>query len=265
MRMASIASGSGGNCIYVGSGNTNILIDAGISKKRIEEGLYQNDINPKDLNGIFITHEHSDHISGLGVLTRKYPMPIYGTKETLLYIKQSGKLGKLDPDLFCEIEADADVKIDDLTVKPFHISHDALNPVGYRVEDGKASFAIATDLGTYSDYTISNLQGLDILLLEANHDVRMLQAGGYPYQLKQRILSNSGHLSNEMSGRLLCRLLNGGMKKIFLGHLSKENNYEELAYETVCQEINVDHCDFCADDFDITIASREKASRLITI
>ena len=265
MRMAPIASGSSGNCIYVGSGNTDILIDAGISKKRIEEGLHGNDLDPKELKGILITHEHSDHVSGLGVFTRKYPVPIYGTKETIEYLLNSDRLGKLDPQLFHEIKPDEPFQIQDLTVKPFHISHDARNPVGYRIEDEKSAFACATDLGTYSEYTISNLQDLDLLLLEANHDVHMLEVGSYPYPLKKRILGNRGHLSNEVSGQLLCKLLNDRIQKIYLGHLSKENNYAELAYETVRSEINMDSGEYKADDFDISIASRNHASALVTV
>jgi len=263
MRMASIVSGSSGNCIYVGSNRGNILIDAGVSKRKIEEGLYIHNINPKEIDGIFITHEHSDHINGLGVFTRKYPVHIYGTKETLLSIKQSCKLGKIDKDLFCEIEPDEDFQVKDLTIKPFKISHDALNPVAYRVEDGKHAVAVATDMGTYNDYVVSNLKNLDMLLLEANHDVNMLQVGAYPYHLKQRILGNRGHLSNEMSGRLLCEILHDHLKKIMLGHLSKENNYAQLAYETVKTEITVSDNQYRADDFNIEVAKRDESSTLV--
>ena len=127
----------------------------------------------------------------------------------------------------------------DLTIHPFSIPHDAAQPVGYRVECEDKAVGIATDLGKYNDYIVDNLQNLDALLLEANHDIRMLQVGSYPYYLKQRILGDRGHLSNENAGKLLCRLLHDDMKAVFLGHLSKENNYEALAYETVCSEVTL--------------------------
>ena len=265
MRLMSIASGSSGNCIYIGNDNTHILIDTGISKKRVEEGLKQLDLSPSDLNGIFITHEHSDHISGLGVLSRKYNVPVYSTRETIEAIKSYQNIGKIDEDLFVEVEPDCNVIINNLTVRPFSISHDAANPVGYRVEDENSSAAVATDMGTYNDYIVENLSGLNGLVLEANHDIRMLQTGTYPYYLKQRILGNKGHLCNEMAGRLLDIILNENMKKVFLGHLSKENNYEELAYESVRLEINLSESRYRADDFDIAVAKRDVPSGVVEI
>ncbi len=265
MRFASIASGSSGNCIYVGSERTHLLIDAGISKKRIEEGLNQQDVALSDISGIFVTHEHSDHIQGLGVVLRKYPIPIYGTKETLDAILRYKNIGKVDEDLFHPIEADKDFICGDLTVHPFHISHDAANPVAYRVGKEEKSVAVATDMGTYTDYTIENIRGVDALLLEANHDIHMLQAGTYPYQLKRRILGKEGHLSNESSGQLLCQILHNNLKHIFLGHLSKENNMEELAYETVRLEITMGDNPYKAEDFPIQVAKRDCPSPLIEI
>lgn len=260
MRLMSIASGSSGNCIYAGNDNTHILVDTGISRKRVEEGLKSIDLSPADLSGIFITHEHSDHISGLGVLSRKYEVPIYGTRETLEAVKHSSGIGKIDSGLFVEIKPDVHIVIDTLDIKPFSISHDAANPVAYRIEDANASVAVATDMGTYDDYIIGNLQNLNGIVLEANHDVRMLQTGSYPYYLKQRILGNRGHLCNEVAGRLLDCILNGNMKKVFLGHLSKENNYEELAFESVRMEINLSDSEFKADEFDISVAKRTEVS-----
>lgn len=262
MKMSSIVSGSSGNCILVGTNRCNVLVDAGTSKKKIELGLVENNIDPHDIDGIFITHEHSDHISGLGVFTRKYPVPIYGTKETLFAVKQAKSLGAIDKELFCEIEPDESYTIKDLSIKPFKISHDALNPVAYRLEYENQAVAIATDMGTFDDYTIEKLKNLDAVLLEANHDVNMLQVGPYPYPLKQRILGDRGHLSNEMSARLLIEILHDNIKKIFLGHLSKENNYAELAYETVRAEIAVSDNLYKAADFNIEVAGRSEVSAL---
>lgn len=265
MRLLSIASGSSGNCIYTGNDDTHILIDTGISKKRIEQGLLKADISPADINGIFITHEHSDHIGGLGVILRKYNIPVYGTKETLNAIKKISSLGKIDYSLFNEVKPDKEVKIGTLKVKPFSISHDAANPVAYKVADREKSVAVATDMGRYTDYTIENLTGVNGLVLEANHDIRMLQTGSYPYSLKQRILGDRGHLCNEMSGRLLDAILHGEMKKVFLGHLSKENNYEHLAYESVRMEINLSESPYKADDFDISVAKRDEPDNVVEI
>ena len=174
-------------------------------------------------------------------------------------------LGKMPEGLFHPIEADKTFQIGDLEVQPFSISHDAAEPVGYRVNHGTKSAGIATDLGFYDDYIVKNLAGLDVLLLEANHDVNMLQVGSYPYYLKQRILGNRGHLSNENAGRLLCRLLHDHMKAIFLGHLSRENNYEALAYETVCSEVTMGDNPWKSSDFKIAVAHREQVSDLVTV
>lgn len=265
MKICSIASGSSGNCIYVGSQQSSILIDAGISGKRIEVGLNSIDMTTKDVNGILVTHEHSDHIQGLGVLARRYGIPIYGTKGTLEAVSQSSSIGKIPDGLFHEINADEDFTVGDLEVSPFSISHDAAQPVGYRVHKGDKSVAVATDLGHYDDYIVEKLQGLDVLLLESNHDVNMLQVGRYPYYLKRRILGDRGHLSNETAGQLLCSLLHDDMKAILLGHLSQENNYEALAYETVCAEVTMGENPYKSKDFKITVAHRNQPSELIAV
>ena len=265
MRLCSIASGSSGNCIYVGSESTHLLVDAGISGKRVEFGLNSIDMTTRDIQGILITHEHSDHIKGLGVLARRYQIPIYCTRGTMEEMQRMTTLGKMPEGLYRIIRADEPFSIGDLDIHPFNISHDAAEPVGYRVNHEDKSVGIATDLGKYNDYIVEQLQGLDALLLEANHDVNMLQVGSYPYYLKQRILGERGHLSNESAGRLLCRLLHDKMKQIMLGHLSRENNYEALAYETVCSEVTMGENPWCSSDFKISVAHRDCASELITV
>lgn len=265
MRLCSIASGSSGNCIYVGTDTTHVLVDVGISRKRTEEGLKSLGICPGELDAIFVTHEHSDHISGLGVFSRKYKVPIYATTRTVDAIKGARSLGEIDGELFQTVKADERFTIKDMTVNPMRISHDAADPVAYRFSYGRQKIGVVTDLGTYNDYTVECLKGMDALLLEANHDVNMLQVGPYPYPLKQRILGDRGHLSNENSGRLLSRLLHDKLQYIVLGHLSKENNMPELAYETVKLEITQsDNC-YKAGDFPIQVAKRSEVSRLIEI
>lgn len=265
MRLCSIASGSNGNCIYAGSSNTHILIDVGISGKKTELGLNTLGLSSCDLDGIFVTHEHVDHISGLGVMARKYGIPIYATAGTINAIFNTKSVGVIDKALFHEIKADEKLKIKDLLIHPMRVSHDAAEPVAYRISNGKKRVGICTDLGIYNDYTVECLQGMDAVLLEANHDIKMLQVGPYPYYLKQRILGDRGHLSNENSGKLLSRILHDGMKNIILGHLSKENNLPELAYEAVRMEITMGENPYHANDFKIQVANRSEPSPIIQI
>lgn len=159
MRMVSIASGSSGNCIYIGSDNTHVLVDAGISNKRIEMGLNDLGLNARELDGILITHEHSDHIKGLGVLARKYGTPIYSTKETLEEIQDSKSLGEIPEDLMHPITPDVDFMVGDLEVKPFRIDHDAANPVAYRVQNEKRSVAVATVMGLIPSTSLTICRG----------------------------------------------------------------------------------------------------------
>lgn len=265
MRLCSIASGSSGNCIYVGSEATHLLVDIGISGKRAEGGLHELELTGRDIDGILITHEHADHIQGLGVIARKYGMPIYATRGTIAAIQACSSLGNIDSSLFREVQEDKRFTIKDLTINPMRISHDAAQPVGYRIGYGNRRVAICTDLGTYNDYTVECLKGMDALLLEANHDVNMLQVGPYPYYLKQRILGDRGHLSNENSGRLLCRILHDNLKTVLLGHLSKENNLPELAFESVRMEIAMGDNEYKAGDFDIRVARRSEVTTAVAV
>lgn len=266
MRLCSIASGSSGNCIYIGSDNTHILIDVGISCKRIEAGLSYLSVEPDNIQGILITHEHSDHISGLAVIAKRYHLPIYATKGTAEAILAHKTIGKnLDENLFHFVKADEYYKIGDLTIHPMTISHDAAEPVAYRVACGQTQIGVATDLGIFNEYTIEALQGMNALLLEANHDVNMLQVGPYPYYLKQRVLGNTGHLSNENSGRLLKKIAHEKLQAVMLGHLSKENNLPELAYETVRIELMEQNELGKTWDFPIYVAKRNEISEVIDI
>ena len=265
MRLCSIASGSSGNCIYVGDDQTHLLVDTGISKKRIEEGLSKLEIKGDELEGILITHEHVDHIQGLGVFSRKYEIPIYATPGTIEGIRNCKSLGKLPEGLLHEIEIDHPFSLGTLNIDPFAISHDANEPSGYRFEQDGKKIAVATDLGKYDEYTVENLKDLNAVLLESNHDIHMLEVGPYPYYLKQRVLGDRGHLSNELSGRLLCDILHDNLKHIVLGHLSKENNYAKLAYETVKLEVTLADNEYKGDDLDMFVANRDTVSDIITV
>jgi phosphoribosyl 1,2-cyclic phosphodiesterase len=263
MDLCSIASGSSGNCIFVGSEHTKLLVDAGISGKKIENGLSSIDVCPSDLQGILITHEHADHIQGLGVLARRYNTPIYGTAETINSIIKMKSIGRISEELLHYVVPDKAFQINDITVEPFSTSHDASNPVCYTFQADGHKIGMATDLGKYDDYIISKLMDSEILLLEANHDVNMLMVGGYPYYLKQRILGDRGHLSNENSAKLICKLFHEKLKYITLAHLSKENNYEELAYETVRVELNQLMEDQYSEQL-LSVAKRDMPSEMLS-
>lgn len=264
MRVCSIASGSSGNCIYVGNDKNHILIDAGVSRKRIVEGLAGIGVAPEDLDGIFVTHEHIDHIQGINMMVKMFGTSVFATGGTLDGICMKDKKGVVGRDKLYQVYADESVRIGDLKVTPFEMSHDAAEPVCYTVECNGHKLGMATDLGVYDDYTIDHLAGSDVLLLEANHDISMLEAGKYPYQLKCRILGSKGHLSNEASGQLLCRLFHKKLKYAFLAHLSKENNYPQLAYEAVkCQiweEMGLNKL-----PFELMVAKREEPSVMVNL
>ena len=228
MEMFSIASGSSGNCICVGSNNVHVMIDAGISGKRIENGMNQMNLTTRDMAGVLITHEHSDHISGAGVLARKYHLPLYATRETWWAMRD--KLGKIPQECMREIEAGKDFWLGDIGVVPFSIPHDAADPVGFRLYGGNLSVSTATDLGYFSEDVYANVAGSTLVLLESNHDPDMLRANPrYNAALKARILGDHGHLSNEACSTALLRLINAGTGNVILGHLSGENNTPTLA------------------------------------
>ena len=256
MELFSIASGSSGNCICVGNDDNHIMIDAGISGKAVEGGMNQMGFTTSDMDAILVTHEHADHIKGLGVVMRKYGLPVYATEKTIDAMIYGNMIGKVDTSLFRPIHAGDEFDIGSLHLKAMHISHDAADPVAYIFNDDKSRGAVVTDLGIYDGRTISELQGLDAILLEANHDIRMLELGPYPYPLKQRILSDHGHLSNELSGQLLCEILHDDLKHVLLGHLSGENNYPRLAYQAVVAEITLGDNPYKGSDFHIEVAPR---------
>ena len=248
MKICSIASGSSGNCIYVADEKHQILIDAGVSRKRIIDGLAQIGALPQELDAIFVTHEHIDHIQGIYMMVKMFGIPVFATGGTLDGICMKDRQGVLGHDKLYQIYADETVQMGDMRITPFHISHDAAEP----------------DLGVYDDYTVEYLEGSEILILEANHDISMLEAGKYPYPLKCRILSERGHLSNEAAGQLLCRLFHKNLQSVFLAHLSKENNYPQLAYEAVkCQVW--EELGFNQLPFELQVAEREKTSKVVTL
>ena len=265
MRFVSLASGSNGNSTYIGTEKTHILVDAGCSRKKILEGLNFLELDFSDVSGIFVTHEHIDHIAALRVILKKNHIPVYATRGTIEGIRLSDKKNELDDADFRVIHPDEIVEVGDMTINPMKISHDAREPVGFRISSGNKKVAVATDLGCYDDYTVKSLQDMDALLLESNHDLRMLQTGPYPYRLKARIAGNKGHLSNDKSGELICKLLNNHLKGIVLGHLSDKNNMPELAYETVRLAIDMGNNPYNSKDFLLQVAKRSEISEVINV
>lgn len=263
MQYCSIASGSSGNCIYVGHNNTHLLVDVGISGKRVKAGLDEIGIAPEELSAIFITHEHIDHIGGLGVISRKYHIPVFCTSKTRRAILSTKSVGKMDESLFREVCPDEDITLEDICISPSATWHDAVDPVCYSFLAEGSKVSVVTDLGDFDEYLIHKLKDSDGLYIEANHDVRMLEAGAYPYSLKMRILGKRGHLSNERSGELILRLLNPRLKEITLGHLSKENNYPELAYEAVRSTLLMNQVDL--SQVHLQVANRDQCSPMVAL
>lgn len=225
LKLYSLISGSSGNCTLITDGRTKIMIDCGMSGKRAAEALEKIAINPKTVDALFISHEHIDHTRGAGIMARKYKIPIYTTSGTFAGFDT----GKIDDGLINEINPDITYGIGDLGVTPFQIPHDAKDPCGFVVTDGKTRFATATDIGIMTDNILSRIYGCESILLESNHDIDMLRFGEYPYALKQRILSDIGHLSNKAAADAAVRLTEKGTKHIMLGHLSDKNNMPDIA------------------------------------
>ena len=264
MQLYSIASGSSGNCIYLGEEDGGILIDAGISRKRIVTGLERKGLSLDDIKAIFITHEHSDHISGLGPVLRKNPIPVYATADTVSAIWEKTNMNNISPELFHSIRPEEEIEAGEMLVRPFSISHDAVDPVCYTVEKQGKRAAVATDMGCFDDTIIRVLGQCDSVLIEANHDINMLQVGPYPYSLKMRIVVKKGHLSNTSCADLIKEILHKDLKHLVLGHLSRENNFPQLAYRTVLDELEKTET-WGTLDTRLMVASRDEPTELLKI
>ncbi len=231
IKFCSLVSSSKGNAVLVSNGKTNILIDCGISKRRTADALAQAGVSPRDLDAILVTHEHNDHISGVGVMSRGYDIPVYANEKTWAAMERAlGRVEEANKKLFRVGES---FEINGVGVTSFAIPHDAACPVGYSLFTEGLKLSVATDMGHIDESVVDSICGSDIVLLEANHDLAMLQNGRYPAALKRRILGQFGHLSNDSSAQIAVRLLRSGTRAILLGHLSEENNLPDLAYAAV--------------------------------
>lgn len=250
-RFCPLFSGSSGNCLYVGTSTAGILIDAGVSARRIEQALVTREIDPKTICAVFVTHEHTDHITGLRVLQKRFHIPIYASVGTCEGITEAGAN---DSDCFAITDT---VRLDEFCVTPFKTSHDSRESTGFRIDlrDGR-SVGVATDLGVMTATVREQLRGCDLIHIESNHDVRMLENGPYPYILKRRILSTTGHLSNEACAAELPEFIRQGTTRVFLGHLSRENNLPRLAEATA--ESTLQTCGMTRNvDYVLQVASPE--------
>lgn len=229
-RFCSLFSSSSGNSTFISSASTSILVDAGVSAKRMVKALTDREIDPKTIGGIFITHEHIDHVNAVRILATNNGIPVYATEGTLEALEESGVLNGKFP---VNVMPEEGVAVGDLFIKSFKTPHDSRESCGYTVTlpDGQKA-AIATDIGHMTEEIMQNLKGSGLVMLESNHDEGMLRNGPYPYYLKRRILSDVGHLSNNACAEAVTELLKSGTVRFFLGHLSRDNNFPALAYET---------------------------------
>ena len=229
-KFCSLFSSSSGNATFLGNGDRGILIDAGISAKRIKEALIAREIDPNKIDGIFVTHEHSDHICGIRIIASTYKIPVYATEGTMSALEETGVINGKFPFEIMPLEG---VTAGDLFVKSFSTPHDSRESCGYKITFPHGQKAVvATDIGKITPTVEEALLGAELVMLESNHDIAMLQSGPYPYYLKRRILSDVGHLSNEACAEEAVKLIKKGTSRLFLGHLSRENNFPDLAYQT---------------------------------
>lgn len=257
-----LASGSTGNSLYLETDKKRILVDAGLSGKKVVSLLAEVGKKPEDLDAILVTHEHVDHIKGVGVLARKYNLDVYANEGTWQAMDQA--LGKLAPEQKHIFKMGTTMTLGDMDIESFGVSHDAVQPQFYRFYRNNKSFAMLTDTGYCSDYLRGVIKGADAYLIESNHDLEMLRMGAYPWSLKQRILGDKGHLSNEDGALVMTDVITDNTKRIYLGHLSKENNLVELAHMTV--EETLRRYDYAVgEDFEIYDTSPDQACELFTL
>lgn len=262
IKFCSLSSGSSGNCQYIETENTRILIDAGFSGKKIEELLSSIDVSPTSIDAIFVTHEHIDHSMGVGVLSRRYDLPIYANENT--WIGMNPIIKKIKEKNTKIFTTGNELNIKDLTILPFHVSHDALEPVGYVLHHRDIKISIITDTGWVNDNMKNKIKNSDLYFIESNHDTQMLKDGSYPWVLKKRILSNKGHLSNHDTGEVLADVLSGNNEIVLLAHLSQDNNIPRLAYDTVRMSILEQGIDV-DNDIRLGLSFRDRATCIYTL
>src|SRR6056297_1149485 len=262
LKFCSLFSGSEGNSQYIEFKSTKILVDSGMSGVKIQRQLNNIDVNPNEIQAIFITHEHIDHIKGAGVLSRRFDIPIYANERT--WEAMLPKIGKMEDKNIKTFETNKEFAFNDLSLNSFNVHHDAVEPVGFTITNSKKKICLLTDTGVVDENIKYKLEDFDLLLLETNHDVEMLKVGSYPFSLKKRILSKFGHLSNETAGYFLTSLLKDRQEIVLLGHLSAENNFPELAEKTV-NNILEEKGIIPGKNVQIEMTHRDKAGKIYTL
>lgn len=259
LQFSILASGSSGNCTYIESCNHKILVDAGLSGKKIQRLLSEIDRDIKDIEAIFVTHEHKDHIHGVGVLSRKFNIPIYANAQTWTQLDKM--IGTIAPENRCLFQPDSMMVFGDIDILSYGVSHDAIDPQFYAFQKGGKQFVMLTDTGYVSDKLRSDLKNASAYLIESNHEIEMLRFSKYPWSIKQRILSDKGHLSNEDGAMAMTDLIGHQTKSVYLGHLSKENNTQELAMKAM--EDTLHHYDFAVNEaFNLMMTYPDQATPL---
>lgn len=257
----SLYSGSTGNSLLVESGETKILIDTGVSAKKVVDGLSSIGTSIEEIDAILITHEHTDHVQALGTLSKKYHIPVYANPKT--WDAMPTQRDKVDQAYQKKFQTNESFSIKDLTLFPFAIPHDASDPCGFNLFDGKEKLSIATDIGHMTTDILTHLEGSKFLMLESNYDPEVLKCSSYPFLLKTRIAGPNGHLSNPIAGKTIAHLIPTGLEKVMLGHLSKENNFPELAYTTVMEELTLKQ--YSQKDIELSVASRIQPSPKVEV
>jgi Metal-dependent hydrolases of the beta-lactamase superfamily I len=235
IKFCSLSSGSSGNCQYIETDRIKVLVDAGFSGKRIEQLLKSIDVSPEEIDCILVTHEHIDHVKGVGVISRRYDIPVFASEKT--WASMDKLIGNIKSNNIKIVGSESDFQLRDLVVSPFSIFHDAADPLGYCFYYKNIKISILTDTGWVNDKMKEKIKDSSLYLIESNHDLTMLKEGRYPWPLKKRIMGTRGHLSNLDAGKTLTEVLKGNREIVLLGHLSKENNIPTLAYNTVKEQV----------------------------
>ena len=261
MRFCPLYSGSSGNALLVLADGAALLVDAGLPGRVVAEALAAAGVAPEQLSGILVTHEHSDHVKGVGILARRYRLPVYANAGTWRGMRPL--IGEIPPAQMRVFETERDFYLGGVNVLPYKTPHDANESVGFVFQSGGSKLSILTDAGHVNERMLDAVSGSGLILIESNHDVEMLKAGRYPFPLKRRILGDEGHLSNDACGAALTALYGRGVRRAVLGHLSRENNFESLALETVRAALRAS--DVPDEAFALSVAHRDRVGEIYEV
>lgn len=261
LKFCSLYSGSTGNSLLVQNEKTNILFDAGVSAKKITEALTSLNVDPTNIDAIVVSHEHTDHVQGLGTFSKKFDIPVFANEKTWNAMEiQKNKISDSNINTFSN---DQEFKIKDIKILPFSTPHDAADPCGFNIYNQTQKISIATDLGHMTEEIMDYLKKSSFLMLESNYEPEVLKCCSYPFPLKSRIAGPNGHLSNNIAGKTIANLMDSGLKSVVLGHLSKESNFPELAYKTVLEELK--KFDYDETSIQIGVANRFGPTSLVEV